>query len=350
MHPKKNIAFTAIVAILVVVFLIVAVWLLHQASAVSKLKNKNEAKEASIDRLKTLRPTKQRLEGLSTHKDDDTTAYAQLKEQLLTWWDKDVYDPEKSPRNPGLFLGNLQTLSRQIRYFAYKKKVTLGTDVPNLSFPELLGEDRPPREVTYDMLKQASAVRDILMLLIHEEVESIDSIAFLSGSGPEPGGKLFKKYLFSVSFSCRYPSLANFQADLVNRTKTPVDPYGEYPRNFLVIQRLSYDAADRKVASLEAAAAAESAAAEGRTTPSTGPAVSPYGRELAIDEYGRAREFAPREREETKPTIGREPNYNILNVTMTITLFDFTEEITGPIPGTEERNARTAANSPRIGE
>jgi hypothetical protein len=47
----------------------------------------------------------------------------------------------------------------------------------------------------------------------------------------------------------------------------------------------------------------------------------------------------------TTPTVGRMPNYNILKVTMTISMVDFAEEITGPVPGAEAEEKTTPAGS-----
>jgi len=348
---KKNIPFLAILAVLVVAFLASLVWLHSQISARAKINKEIKATKAFLDGLRRGNPTNAHLDAANNELEQAEVAYAQLKKRLRTWWDSAVYDPNKSHVNPGLFLGDLQGLRDQIRRFAYNSRVALGTGVDHLSFPELLGADKPPPEVTYAMLKQSSVVRDILLLLIHENVESIDSLQFLREEQAE--GRLYKKYLFRVSFTCTYPSLANFQADLVTKSKTAVDPYGEFPRNYLVIEELAYTTVDRKVASLEAAARMEEAGASETGTRSNTPSSRGIPPEF---EYGRR---APRgetippygtTRESETPRVGRPPNYNILNVTMTIALADFTKEITGhePTPEQETRTAtRNAERTPR---
>ena len=386
MVSKNNIAFYAVMGALVVVFLGAFVWMLGRTSEEGKLKKKIGVVLDNLEILSKEDPTQDHLNEIKAQHDKAKNEYAGLNERLLTWWDKDVYDEKKSPREPVLFLGDLQSASTQVLRFAAKKRVGLAPDVENLGFPELLRDDKPPAIVTYDMLKERSAIKDILMLLIHDGVESIDAISRLE---PAPGGKLYGKLLFSVSFTCKYPSLAKFQADLVNTAKVPVDPYGDFPRNYLVIERLSYLAEDRKVAYL-----ADAATAAERATPTTdsrriptdsrriptdrgrirttdpGPLVPNAERIRRPDGYdgggsmgarGRGTVRRPpsvvggREvREQPRTTVGRMPNYNILSVTMTISMVDFAEDITGEIPALQEektpRKVSTAGATGSAGE
>lgn len=363
MVSKNNIAFYAVMGALVVVFLGALVWMLGRTSEGGKLKKKIGVVLADLERLSKENPTQDHLNKIKAQHDKAKNEYAGLNERLLTWWDKDVYDEKKSPREPVLFLGDLQRLRTQIRRFAAKERIGLALDVENLGFPELLREDKPPVVVTYEMLKERSAIKDILMLLINDGVESIDAISRLE---PTPGGKLYGKLLFSVSFTCKYPSLAKFQADLVNTAKVAVDPYGDFPRNYLVIERLSYLAEDRKVAYLADAAAAERAAptTDSRRIPTDrgrirttdpGPLVPHAERIRRPDGYdgggslgsmgGRGRGTVRRPpsvvggrevRKQPRTTVGRMPNYNILSVTMTISMVDFAQDITGEIPALQE--------------
>jgi hypothetical protein len=376
MVSKNNIAFYAVVGALVVVLLGALVWMLGRTSEGGKLKKEVDKVWADLERLAKDNPTKEHLDKIKAQHDKANNEYAALNERLRTWWDKDVYDEKKSPREPVLFLGDLQSASTQIRWFAAKKRVELAPDVENLGFPDLLRNDKPPVVVTYEMLKERSAIKDILMLLIHDGVESIDAISRLE---PAPGGKLYGKLLFSVSFTCKYPSLAKFQADLVNTAKVPVDPYGDFPRNYLVIERLSYLAEDRKVAYLEDAATAERAAAttDSRRTPtgtrrtptdrgrirSTDPGsfVPNSGRIRPPDGYDARGSMGARGhgtvrrppsvgggregREQPRTTVGRMPNYNILSVTMTIAMVDFGEDVTGTIPALEEERKPSTAST-----
>jgi hypothetical protein len=371
---KRNLPFVAGLAIIAVLFVVVLVWLLGQVSALAKIKSDIKAKRTALEEVERKVPTKEHLAAIKQEYEKAAAAYTALKEQLLAWWDKDVYDEEKSSRQPGLFLGSLQELRRQIIKFADKQHVLLGTGVENLGFPEVAA-GTPPAEVTFDMLKQRSIVRDVFMLLLNSKVESIDAVNWI---GPESGGKLYSKYSLSVVFTCKYPSLAKFQTDLVNKAKVPVDIYGDFPRNFLVVDQLSYQTQDLKVASLEEAArssAATAPATAGTTTtttarrnPATGTARSTTGnldhlrpdireRILAREALLRGRRQYPgegvrrpdststtrdvaRAREEEKPTVGREPNYNILTVTMTIAMVDFNEQVTGKIPALEEEKRK----------
>jgi hypothetical protein len=193
-------------------------------------------------------------------------------------------------------------------------------------------------------------------------VLSIDAIARL---GPAAGGKLYKKYLFSVTFTCKYPALAKFQADLVNPAKTQVETFGELPRNYLVIERLSYAAPDMKVAAIEAAAHGTMGTGTTGTTGSTGsgpPSPTLPGRDYSgrgtggsSMDAGRTGSRPPDPRQPvnrdqrsttttpTTPTVGRMPNYNILKVTMTISMVDFGQEITGPVPGADAGKKTTSA-------
>ncbi len=364
MGSKSNIAFYVVVGALVVVFLGALVWMHLQTSERGKLKKKIGVVRAELERLSKENPTPEHLDQIKAQHDKAKTEYAGLIERLLAWWDKDVYDEQKSPREPVLFLGDLQRSRTQIRRFATKKHVELDPDVENLGFPEFLSDDKPPAEVTYDMLKERSAVKDILMLLIHDGVESIDSITRLE---PAPGGKLYGKHLFSVSFTCKYPSLAKFQADLVNTAKVPVDPYGDFPRNYLVIERLSYLAQDRKIDRIEQeAAAARAASAAGSDVPHAELIRRPdtYDGRGSLGSmggrgYGTVRRPPSvvggadvREQPRTT-TVGRMPNYNILSVTMTISMVDFDEDITGEIPALKEattpRTASTAGTTNSFG-
>ena len=369
---KKNFAFIAILAVLVVAFVASLVWLHRQASQLHKHKDEIESKQANLEQLGRKNPASEHLAAVKAQYEKAEAEYARLNSRLLTWWDKEIYDLEKSPRQPVLFLGDLQQLRTRIRTFADNENVLLGTGVENLGFPEL-AQDTPPAEVTFEMLKQRSVIQDILMLLIQNKVESIDSITW---RGPGAGGKLYKKYLVSVSFTCKYPSLAKFQTDLVNKVKVPVDPYGDFPRNYLVIEGLSYVTEDRKVASLASAGSTGSGTTRtgpGRTSPgrtssirlvpgrilpgrspSRPPSGSAPGRTPTRTGTGTMRQPTTGAREKEKPSVGREPNYNILTVTMTIAMVDFAEEVTGPVPALEEEKntsrakgkTRTAANPP----
>jgi hypothetical protein len=355
MLPKKNLTFIVLVALLGVAFVLALIWSPRQMAKRSKVE---KDVKATRDRLEDLRggyPSKEHLAQLKAQEQQAETDYAELKTRLMSWWDSDVYDPEKSPREPGLFLGDLQRLRSQIRRFAYDKGVQLAQGVDNLGFPDELSQDKPPAEVTLDMLKERSAIRDILLLLIdaagskeQAKVLSIDSIARL---GPVAGGKLYKKHLFSVSFTCKYPALAKFQADLVDRAKTQVETFGELPRNCLVIERLSYGATDAKVANLEAAASTEGrTTATGSGSSGSGAPPSPMTRPTGMGSMGGhrpAETTRPPTRDQGAATnmVGRMPNYNILNVTMTISMVDFSEEITGPIPGAEDEKKATPAGT-----
>jgi len=357
MALKKNIVFTAILAILAVVFIASLVWLQGQTSALRKITTEKKSTREEIEGYLKDKPTKEHEAQLEEQYEQIEASYDALtKDRLMIWWDKDVYDVKKSPTEPGLFLGRLQELRRQVATFANDQEVLLGTGVENLDFPEL-AENKPPLEVTIEMHKECSAVRDIIMLLLQNKVESINSIKRM---GPQAGGKLYGKYLFSVSFSCKYPALATFQTDLVNKMKVPVGTYGDFPRNYLVVERLSYVAQDLKVAAMEAAATTTTTTGSNRNTrsnPAGGRMPGPsgtvrqppnYGNQpdpgsgLAPTRYGSmspnsrgARAAGPRQKETYR--VGREPNYNILTVTMTISMVDFSEELTGAIPGLEEK-------------
>jgi hypothetical protein len=268
-----------------------------------------------------------------------------------------------------------------------------------MGFSEL-ATNVPPTDVTFDMLKQKSMMRDIILLLIQEKVYSINGIQWL---GPQKGGKLYNKYLVTVTFTCRYPQLAKFQADLVKSTRTQVVLRGEksekaesfeLPRNYLVIEQLSYSASDLKMARLAAAGTPAGTDATGTgtyppgsyghqpstsstirepgrlvseadlggrprvgTTPGTDPystrRTSPYAGSMGA--HGATGPLPPGAtgtlppgaggatgRQEPK-RVGREPLYNPLTVTMTISMVDFGEAIRGKLPVEEKKPARSSS-------
>jgi hypothetical protein len=360
---RKNLPFAAALGAAVVVFILALVWLLGRVSTLTKVKGETASQRAALAAVERKVPTKEHLAAIKKQHGQAEAAYAKLKEQLLAWWDKDVYDPDESSRQPGLFLGSLQELQGQLISFAESQGVWLGSGVENLAFPEL-AEGKTPVEVTFEMLKQRSAVRDVITLLIHDKVESIDAINWL---GSDKGGSLYGKYRVSVVFTCKYPSLAKFQADLVNKAKVSVPGHGDFPRNFLVIEQLAYQAKDLKAAGTESIASRTSST---RTTPrrTTSPSsnildsrregfdkLPPSVREAILRREAAMRAHAARStvrttrttprttpaRDEDKPTVGREPNYNILTVKMTIALVDFNQEITGKIPALEEEKKKS---------
>ena len=361
---KKNVTFTVIVALLAVAFVVALVWLQRQTSNRGRIEKEVKSTRDRLEELGGGYPSKEHLAQLKVQEKDAETESAQLNSALKVWWDSEVYDPEKTPREPGLFLGDLQRLRSQIRKFAYDKGVELAQGVDNLGFPDELGQDKPPVEVTLDMLKERSAIRDILLLLIDaagsKEQGKVFSIDAIARKGPAAGGKLYKKYLFSVTFTCKYPALATFQADLVNKAKTAVEVFGELPRNYLVIEGLSYGATDAKVEALEAASRAPTGTGSGTGSGPPWPTIrSPSsggtGGGTSMD-AGRTGSRPPDPRQPlgrepssttatTTPAVGRMPNYNILKVTMTISMVDFTEEITGPVPGAEAEEKTTPAGS-----
>jgi len=317
-----------VLGVLAVVFIAVLVWTLGQVARRSEVSAKNRDTLEEIDSLKREKPTQEHLAAVEGEHEKAETEYADLKKLLLTWWDRGAYDETESPRQPTLFLGNLQQLQRQIRAFAADKEVLLAAQVENLGFPEL-ANDAPPVEVTFEMLKQRSITRDIILLLIHNGVQSIDSLTWL---GPADGGKLYSKYRVGVSFTCKYPALAKFLEDLVEADKEPISGHGLFPRNYLVVEELSYNATDRKVAALAATTTGSSGGTSRR-----GPGGPAYPEEIRLYPSTSTTKATSAEsprrttRSEAGPSIGREPNYNVLTVTLTITMVDFDEEITGKI-------------------
>jgi len=352
----KNIAFIAVLGVLAVVLIAVLVWAFGQVAAERSVKAKVSTALDEINKLKQKQPSEEHLAAVKKECEESEAEYANLKKLLLSWWDRGIYDETESPRQPTLFLGNLQQLQRQIRAFAASRKpeVLLAQDVGNLGFPEL-ANNAPPLEVTLEMLKQRSAMRDIILLLIHNGVQSIDSIAWL---GPEGGGKLYSKYRISVSFTCKYPALAKFLENLVAVEKQPISGHGLLPRNYLVVEELSYSATDRKVAAL----GTTTTGSGGSTHPGVphGPAYPeevgwyPTTPKTTTAKTPAAETPSPTTTSAPGSRVGREPNYNILTVTLTIAMVDFSEEITGkiediekpkesePAGGGEARNASNA--------
>ncbi|MBN1916693.1 MAG: Amuc_1100 family pilus-like protein [Verrucomicrobia bacterium] len=370
MNLRRNLPFVIGVAAIGVVFVVVAVFVQRGYSGWNKVKQDDAQAEEELDNLRKMNPNAEHLEYAKKELADTEQAYDKLKELMCTWWDAGVYEED---RTPGIFLGNLQELRRRITLFAIESGVVLDANVPLMGFPELQ-TSVPPTEVTFDMLKQKSIMRDIILLLIQNKVQSVNAINWI---GPEKGGKLYNKYLLNVSFTCKYPQLAKFQADLVNPSRTPVvlkgdkneksDRY-ELPRNYLVIEQISYEADDLKMARL-AAAGTPATTTTGTTTTTT---IMHGGRPIpdSSHQLGGSGSMAPpntdprrrRNPGATTPsgatTTGggparatvqhkdaREPLYNILNVTMTISMVDFGEGIRGKLPVEEEKKTGTAART-----
>ena len=139
---KKNIAFIAVLAVLAVVLVAVLAWTLGRVSSRSKVNGDRRTTLEELDKLRGQQPTKEHLAAVKEEHKRAEALDVTLKDALLTWWDATIYDEDKSPRQPGLFLGNLQQLSRQIRQYAESKGVMLGAQVEDLSFPELANESR----------------------------------------------------------------------------------------------------------------------------------------------------------------------------------------------------------------
>jgi hypothetical protein len=379
MGLKRNLPFVIAMVAIGVIFVAAAVVVQRSYAGWTKTKQEDKATDQELDELKRKVPTPE-------HRDYTKD---ELKQSLLVWWDADVYNED---RTPGIFLGNLQELRRRIALFAASQKepVLLAEGVPLMGFDELRS-GTPPPEVTFDMLKQKSIMRDIILLLIQEKVYSINSIVW---KGPEKGGKLYNKYVVTVSFTCRYPQLAKFQTDLVKTAKTQVVLRGErgertesfeLPRNFLVIEQLSYAADDLKIARLGAPTTPTGTTGTGTYPPGTGiyppdsshhlpgsgsmrqpnqpvssaasvrppgassgPGSDPYSRRVrppgatgasaTTDRTVRSDRVEP-EKE------GREPLYNNLTVTMTISMVDFGEAIRGKLAVENEKKAGGTARS-----
>jgi hypothetical protein len=378
MTRKENLPFIAVLGALAVAFIVVLVWVHSQVSAKGTVSRELKALNEDYATLIRNDASQKHQDAVRKQVEEAKTSFQALKERLLKWWDPDVYNEQASPLQPTLFLGQLQDLRRQIRALADKHTpfpVLLAQGVENMAFPELgTDKDIPPTEVTYDLIKQHSIMRDIMALLIANDVDSINAISW---GGKVKGDDLYDKYLVTVQFTCKYPSLARFQSALLNNTKTVVSPFGDLPRNMFVIEDLAYVTEDQKAAKLAAAAAATSSGSgtgspgttyPGTTYPGTsanpnrgsggGRPTGPFSHQptgpggtvtrptgtgsMAAGSRmpGRSTGTTPDTRSgvqpdttRTQPDIpGRMPAYNILTVQMTIAMVDLSEQVTGEIP------------------
>jgi hypothetical protein len=239
---------------------------------------------------------------------DTDTAYRALLEQLLVWWDAAAYEQD---RTPVIFLGNLGQLGSRIRLYAHAEAVRFGNDAFHMRF-EQPATVRRAGTVPVEMLKQKSVMSDILLLLIHSKVMSVDRLEW-HGSAVA-GGEFYDKYVLTVVVTCKYPQLASFLAKLATLSKTKVLPRWwsmkkedtlELPCSFLVVESLSYVAED--------AASAQKAERHWLREP--------------IDSA--MRDGAP-------PIAGRVPRFPTLHVAMTVAMIDFGPGIRGPLPHEEE--------------
>jgi len=393
MDVKKNLPFVIAIAVIGVIFVAVAVMAQRMYAGWSKVKQDDKQTDQERGDLRRKVPTPEHRGYAKDQLAKTEQEFERLKQTLLVWWDAGIY---REDRTPGIFLGNLQELRRRITLFATAQGVQIEQNVPLMGFNEL-ATNVPPTDVTFDMLKQKSMMRDIILLLIQEKVYSINGIQWL---GPQKGGKLYSKYLVTVTFTCRYPQLAKFQADLVKSTRTQVVLRGEksekaesfeLPRNYLVIEQLSYSASDLKMARLAAAGTPAGtdttgtgtyppgsyghqpntsstirepgrlvpeadAALGGRPRPDTAPGTNPYARTTpsytgSMRPPGAGGPGAgtlppgaggATGRQEPK-RVGREPLYNPLTVTMTISMVDFGEAIRGKLPVEEKKPAGSSS-------
>ena len=251
--------------------------------------------------------TRATLDELRKWQADIDASYGALLKQLLVWWDAAAYEQD---RTPVIFLGNLQELRQRIERYAHAEALRLGEAVLDMGF-EQLAMAHPADAVTVDMLKQKSIMSDILLLLIDSKVASVDRLVW---HGAAAGGEFYNKYVLTVTFTCKYPQLARFLTKLAKASRTKVLPRWwfmkksdtlELPRNFLVVESLSYVAED----------------AETAQEPGEQGAKQPPG--------SAARRGGPR-------IVGRAPRYSTLHVAMTIVMIDFGPAIRGPLPHEEE--------------
>ncbi len=368
---RKNIIFYSLLGILILLFVASIVWLKIVRGEKNKMEKQLVERKVELESLKSYVPTKEHEVKLDEEKEQIQQEYEKIKEKVLRWFD--VISSVEAETRPHIFLGDLQTLASKIRDYAQKQGIPLSDKARFIGYEEYLREGIPPvADADFIQLqKERSAIRDIMALLIHNEVEGIEEIVRLSPAtaGPTTGGasgymggatqtsSLYKTIPFLVKFYCTYPALANFQKSLVSPTKVPT-PLGTVPNNYLIIQELSYVAVsaleeqEAEMAKKAAMSAAERSSTSSTTTRgsmrpptgsmsrgtrSTSPSIRDWSPYIPLSRQGRttystgsmrtARES--RKKKEEKPMIGRYPQYNLLTVTMKIDMIDFNSELTG---------------------
>ena len=249
---------------------------------------------------------------------------------------------------PTLFLGNLQKLQREITTFAKKKDVPLQEQVEFLSFPDLLRGDEPPKGELLPLIKQRSAVRDIMYLLIQSGVFEIQGITMTKGSKSDTTKtSSFSVHDFEVTFVATYPAIARFMNMLLSPQKEYITVSGgakeALPRNFFVITDILYKSEEaeleaerkkeyeEKKANEERAKQEMSAASYAlyiRRNPSTTTSYTPK----ADSEFAKYHKKMESQDKKTEKMEGRRPRHNVLKVVMKISFVDLTGEITGEKP------------------
>ena len=249
---------------------------------------------------------------------------------------------------PTLFLGNLQKLQREITTFARKKDVPLKEQVELLSFPKLLGGNKPPTGALLPLIKQRSAVRDIMYLLIQSGVFEIQGIAMTKGRDSDTTKtSFFSVHDFEVTFVATYPAIGRFMNMLLSPQKEYITVSGgakeALPRNFFVITDILYKSEEAELETerqeeyenqkaIEERARREmspaSYASYRRRKPSTATSYTPK----ADSEYNKYYKKINAQYEKTKEMAGRRPKHKVLKVVMKISFVDLTGEITGEKP------------------
>ena len=261
---------------------------------------------------------------------------------------------------PTLFLGNLQTLQKELENFAKKKNVTLGKQALLLSFDKFLTEAKPPEaeEDLLQLIKQRSAVRDIMYLMIESGVFEIQNI-IMTSTLPENIRKtdFFVARDFEVTFVTTYPAIARFLNMILDPRKELVTVgrgVREFlPRNLYVVTDILYksEEAEMEMKRKQEYETRRRQMEEARRTP-TGPTYNPYDMPVVVsrvrgymrsasdtDEFEKYHKKMALRDAMTKELPGRRPKHNVLKVIMTISFVDLTGDVTGEITqGSKKKN------------
>jgi len=273
----------------------------------------------------------------------------------------------KSPpgvlESPKIFMGTLSTLQTNLTDLAKSRRVNIEKRAEMLSFQKFLGRDEPPEEEGEELIpliKQRSAVRDIMFLLLNSKVYEITDIRKSSNPDEDKAtGGSYSTMEFEVTFIATYPKIATFiesilMPDTIAQTGPDPKKVEQLPKNMFVIRDITYESEEKQ---LEKQLQEEyqrslrdeetrARAAESATTPSASTVYDPYRsgmyggmtplvtaprrtttRTTGMEDYREIENAMTRYADQKLP--GRRPRYNLLKVTMKIVFVDLSGEITG---------------------
>ena len=345
---KKNLNLLIFAALFVIALGVALFFFFKERKAHNIVATKLESTFDDLKRLRDQGTTEKRVEEIRKAVKEVSLRFKAIHETMLDWHDK--IDTMSGP----LFQGYLRSQAKIVGAKA-KKKIVLITEGVRFFGLKNVDESIPGRGEVPQLMKKLSSARDVVNLLIANNVLTIDSLVFKDsadlgamgamgraggraaiemGAGMEPGqgagaarrssgGGLYEKISFQVVFTATYPVMTSFLSDLVTPPSNEEDPEKRLS-NFLIVRNLSIAPVDQQAGVQYEYDVPGRAAPGGRAGFRQPGAVMGPGLGAGI---GRRKAGAVRRRKKkVAPEGTRFPKYNVLQVTADIDMIDFTQQ------------------------